>query len=454
LTIGFGVALVMALVVSGFGPGQALVGVTLSVASVPLLVLGARALVAPPPLAAALAYDRRLAMFERLSTAVAGSRADADVSDLQQRDALQALAGINAAVAFPYRVPRAELGILAVAATALVAGLLAANAGVIPGIGANQTASPLLSDSGIEPDASVPTLADPATLAQLEQIRAAMAELERQRDPDATMAALAADAAGEALRRTSEGRRLGRALDSGDFAAAAAEARELTGQLAGMNSTRLEELAEGLREASERAAAFDPGLADQMRTAADAMDRGQLADARSALERLAEEISAVGATVEADQALESQLDQLARQLAEAEGAAQGAVPAAEGDAPVSTAGGESVAAGQGEAGAEASAAASGGGDSFASGRGLEGTLETLAPEQRLNVDGELEIVEVEPTDEGVELIERPILELGSGGGTVFESSAGDRGFAVGRRDVARSVPLDMLPMMDRYFTSP
>jgi len=85
---------------------------------------------------------------------------------------------------------------------------------------------------------------------------------------------------------------------------------------------------------------------------------------------------------------------------------------------------------------------------------LDGTLETLAPEQRLNVEGELEIVEVKPTEEGAELVERPILELGPSGSAGFVASAGDRGFAVGRPDVARNVPLDMLPMMDRYFSAP
>ena len=454
LAVGFGLALVLLFGASVLGVPRYLAGLGLGVALVVPIVLAARALVAPPPLAAALAYDRRLALFERLSTAVSGSPADSHVRDLQRRDALQALAGVNAAIAFPYRVPRADLGMLVVAAAALVAGILAATTDVLPRLGASQPASALAVDAGTELADFAPVLADPATLAQLAQIQAAMAELERQRDPDAASAALAAEAAGEALRRTSEGRRLGRALDNGNFAAAAAEARELTEQLAGMNSARLDDLAEGLREASERAEALDPRLADQMRAAAGALDRGQLADARSALARLAEEIETVGATIEADRGIEAQLDQLTRQLAEAEGAAQGAMPGAEGNSLGPAAAGGSAAAGQAEAGADASAGATGGGDSASSGRALEGTLETLAPEQRLNVDGQLEIVEIKPTEEGAELVERPILEIGSGSGTGFEASAGNRGYAVGRPDVDRNVPLDMLPMMDRYFGSP
>ena len=450
LAVGFGLALVLLLGASALDLPQVLVGLALGAALIPMIVLAARALVAPTPLAAALAYDRRLAMFERLSTAVAGSQADSDVRALQRRDALRALAGLDAARAFPYRVSRGDLGILAVAAAALIVGMLATTVGVLPRVGASQPAAALLADAGVAGDASVPLPADPATLARLAQIQAAMAELERQRDPDAATAALAAEAAGEALRRTSEGRRLGRALDSGEFQTAATEARELAGHIADMNSTRMDELAEGLRQASDRAAGFDPGLADQLRTAAAALERGQLADARSALERLAEEIETVGATVEADRGIEAQLDQLARQLAEAEGAAQGAMPGAEGD----SSGARAAAAAAQAAAAEAGAGATGGGDSAASGRALEGTLETLAPEQRLNVDGQLEIVEIEPTEEGAELVERPVLELGSGAGSGFEASAGDRGFAVGRPDVARDVPLDMLPMMDRYFASP
>lgn len=454
LTTGFGFALLLVLVGAALGASRPMAAIALGVAAAPAIVLAARALVAPPPLAAALAYDRRLAMFERLSTAIAGSRADGPMRDLQRSDALRALDEVNATLAFPYRVPRGDLGMLAFAAAALLAGLLAATVDVLPRVGGRQPTSALAESLGTEVDGSAPALVDPEVLAQIDQIRAAMAELERQRDPDAATASLAAQAAGEALRRTSEARRLGRALDSGEFQAAAAEARALAGQLAEMNSTRMDDLAQGLRQASERAAGFDPGLSDQLREAADALDRGQLADARSALERLAEEIGTVGTTVQADRGIEAQLDQLARQLAAAEGAAQGAMPGADGDSPGDAAAGTGEAAGQADAGPEGGAAMTGGGDSAASGRALDGTLETLAPEQRLNVEGELEIVEVKPTEEGTELVERPILELGPGGSAGFEASAGDRGFAVGRPDVARNVPLDMLPMMDRYFSAP
>ena len=437
------------------GLPRVMVAVAASVAAVPLVVLAARALVAPPPLAAALAYDRRMAMFERLSTAVAGSRADSQVRELQRRDALQALAGVDAASAFPYRAPRGDLGILALAAVILAAAVLAATTDVLPRVGGGATTSALAESLGAEADGATPALADPAVLAQIDQIRAAMAELERQRDPEAAPAALAAEAAGEALRRTAEGRRLGRALDSGDFQTAAGEARELGEQISGMNSTRMDELADGLREAAERAEGLDEGLADQLRAAADALEGGQLADARSALEQLAQEIETVGSTVQADSGLEAQPDQLARQLAEAEAAAGDGLPGAEGDSPGdAAAAAAAAAAGATEGSAEGSVGSQGGGDSVASGQALEGTLETLAPEQRLNVDGQLEIVEIAPTEDGTELIERPVLELGPGGSSGYEASAGRRGYAVGRPDVARNVPLDMLPMMDRYFAAP
>ena len=437
------------------GLPRVMVALAASVAAVPLVVLAARALVAPPPLAAALAYDRRMAMFERLSTAVAGSRADSQVRELQRRDALQALAGVDAASAFPYRAPRGDLGILALAAVILAAAVLAATTDVLPRVGGGATTSALAESLGAEADGATPALADPAVLAQIDQIRAAMAELERQRDPEAAPAALAAEAAGEALRRTAEGRRLGRALDSGDFQTAAGEARELGEQISGMNSTRMDELADGLREAAERAEGLDEGLADQLRAAADALEGGQLADARSALEQLAQEIETVGSTVQADSGLEAQLDQLARQLAEAEAAAGDGLPGAEGDSPGDAAAAAAAAgAGATEGSAEGSVGSQGGGDSVASGQALEGTLETLAPEQRLNVDGQLEIVEIAPTEDGTELIERPVLELGPGGSSGYEASAGRRGYAVGRPDVARNVPLDMLPMMDRYFAAP
>lgn len=453
VTAGFGLAIVLMLGLAVAGLPRVAVALALGAAVIPMATLAVRALVTPPPLAAALAYDRRLAMFERLSTAVSGSLADSQVRDLQRSDALRALESVDVSATFPYRVPRSDLGILAIAAVALVAATLVASADLLPRVGGRAPSTALADSLDVAAEGKAPALADSAVLAQLDQIRAAMAELERQRDPDAASAALAAEAAGEALRRTSEGRRLGRALDSGDFQAAAAEARELGGQLADMNSTRLDELADGLREASERVGSLDQRLASQLRAAAEALERGQLADARSALAQLAEEIEVVGATADADRGIEARLDQLAQQLAEAQGAAQGAMPGEESDS-LGAAAAEAAAAAQAEGGAAGSAGATGGGDSAASGRGLEGTLETLAPEQRLNVDGQLEIVEIKPTEEGAELVERPVLELGSRDSSGFEASAGDRGFAVGRRDVARNVPLDMLPMMDRYFAAP
>ena len=353
----------------------------------------------------------------------------------------------------PIGRPGGDLAALAIAAAALTAGMLAATADLLPRVGRHEPVSALTERLGTAAEGSVSALADPAALSRIDQIRAAMAELERQRDPEAAPAALAAEATGEALRRTSEGRRLGRALDSGDFQAAAGEARELGAQITDMNSARLDDLAEGLREASARAEGLDEGLANHLRAAAEALARGQLADARSALAQLAEEIEAVGATVDADSGIEAQLDQLAQQLADAEASAGPNAPGAEGDS-LGAAAAAADAAVQAAASAEAGAGSLGGGDSVASGRALEGTLETLAPEQRLSVDGQLEIVEIEPSAEGAEMVKRPILELGPGGSSGFESSAGDRGFAVGRPDVARNVPLDMLPMLDRYFSEP
>ena len=453
LAVASGLALLVVLVAAGFGLPRLVIALSLCVAMILVVALMARALVAPPPLSAALSYDRRLAMFERLSTAVAGSRADDHMRDLQRRDALHALAGVNAALAFPYRLPRGDLALLAVAVAALAIGTLAATADMLPRIGGQAQVSALAESLEAAADGEAPALADPALVAQIDQIRAAMDELERQRDPEAAPAALAAEAAGEALRRMAEGRRLGRALDSGDFQAASGEARALGEQISGMNSTRMDELAEGLREASERVESLDAGLANQFRAAAEALERGQLADARSALAQLAQEIEAVGTTVEADSGLQAQLDQLAQQLADAETLAGANTPGNDGTS-LGDAASAAASDAQAEAGAEAAAGSQGGGDSAASGRALEGTLETLAPEQRLNTDGQLEIVEIKPTEEGAETVERPVLEIGPGGPSGYEASAGDRGFAVGRPDVARNVPLDMLPMLDRYFSEP
>ncbi len=459
LGLGFGLAIGLAAAsalagLGGLAPAAA--GAALGVVSA---ALAARAVTVPPPLTAALAYDRRLGLCERLSTAVVGARADPAMQALQREDALRTITQVDAARAFPYPVRRRDVLLLGAAAAALGGVLLAAARVSAPVPGAETPIEALTAlPPGLAADAAAPTPVDPALQARIEELRAAIAELERQRDPEAASAAVAADAAGAALRRTSEGRRLGRALGNGDFAASAAEARALRAQLADMNSARMDDLAAGMQQASAAAAA-DAALSGRLAAAAEALARGQLADARAALAQLADEMEAAGATVAAERQTQAQLQQLARQLMDAEAAAEaqpgasGPAGAAAADAPTSLA--PPAEARQGTAGddGDPGSGSGAGGDSDARGRALSGTLETLPAEQRLDAEGRLEIVDIAPTSEGAELVQRPILALGAGQPSE-SAAAGGRGVAAGRQDVARGVPLDLLPVLDRYFSAP
>ena len=98
-------------------------------------------------------------------------------------------------------------------------------------------------------------------------------------------------------------------------------------------------------------------------------------------------------------------------------------------------------------------AARGFGDSVTDGQEMPVSIEGMTAGQRLNRKGQLETVHIEPTEDGRQTVERPVLELGTDTLQKYEPSAGDRGVAVGRPDTDRDLPADLHNLLDRYFST-
>ncbi|MBM4437023.1 MAG: hypothetical protein FJ029_07255 [Actinobacteria bacterium] len=415
----------------------------------------------PAPRLAALAYDVRLRLHERLSSALdLPSATDLDMRELQRNDAIRTAASVTAAQAYPLRARRRDVLGLALAAGLLAAWwALPATHPLVTLIAGPVAAEPATQDSTSKdrpgPGQVAPPLS-PQQVAELQQLRAALSELRAQLDPDAARAGEALQSAADELRRSAEARAVGRALDDRDLRSAVAELRSLASQIAQLNDGQMAALAEAMRAAAQDAGA-DPALGQQLQAAAEALERNRIADARKALERLAQEIGAIGAGLANNRALEQQIAALERQLAAAGAAGQqapGALPGAGLGEGASSGAAQGEAAGAGPTGDGRGPRGGGGLDSSAQGRELPALLETLPANARLNASGSLEVVELTPEGDKGPKAQRPVLELGTDTTTPFEPSAGARAFAVGRPDVSRSLPLDLQPLLDRYFTSP
>ncbi len=413
---------------------------------------------------AALAVDLRLQLHERLSTAVAGLPNGDEMVLAQRADALAAAESVQPREAFPLLVDKRDvlmvcgaLGLVAlwlwVAAVTPLTGFFAPRGAPL---GPQERAGESQAPGAASPQTSSAEL-PPQLAAQMERLNRAVDQLRAQIDPEARASQEQLGNIAEGLRRSSEARQLGRALEGRDLEAAAAEARQLANRIADLNSGQLEELAGSLGRAAEEASA-DPALAGQLESAAQAVQDSRLGEAREALRRLGETLAAIDSAAAGNRALEREIAGLERDLAELQTQAEGAGTASSTDTlTIENPNGGAAMSAAGDAGAGAGRAdgqARGGGYSSAAGQELPGPPETLAPQQRLAADGRLEIIELAPTDEGSEQVQRPALELGAGTGPSFDPAAGSRGFAAGRGDVSRAAPLELRAVLDRYFSSP
>jgi hypothetical protein len=392
------------------------------------LVLVGRLLVLPPVWEVALAYDRRLQLRERLSTAVVpGLHTDSEILQLQQNDAIRVLDTVDESGSFPYALCGNGHLLVITAVGVLGAWLLLVALGLVPGrfspsVSPDQLAL-AFSSSVVEKQDDRGTVVD----ARIEQLRYAISELQQQRDPQTVDAGAALKEASGSLRLKAESRYIGRALANGDFRAAAAAIQDLASQASGLTRASQENLAEGFRQAGERAKRYDSDVSGYLANVAYTLEQGRLGNARSAMEDLATEVESMATTIETNTRINENLRGLEGQLAEATSTS---------NIPASVLG---PAAGEGA-------------NSFASGGNLvEGSVEAASSKERLNAEGRLEVVRIEPTAEGTELRPYSLQEAGSSEVQKIESRTIDGGVALGRRDFSRVIPVDFLPMLDRYF---
>ena len=391
------------------------------------LVLVGRLLVLPPVWEVALAYDWRLQLRERLSTALEpGLHTDSEMLQLQRNDAIRVLDAVDESESFPYALRGNGHLFLVTAVGALGAWLLLVALGLVPSSFARRQSPELVA---LASGGSVVEKRDESGVvvgARTDQLRSAISELRQQRDPRAVDTAEAIQQASESLRRTSESRYIGRSLASGDFRAAAMAIQDLATQASGLTRASQENLAEGFRQAVERANLHDSEFSGHLANVAYTLEQGHLGDARSAMKALASEVESMGITVETNNRINENIRGLERQLAEA---------ASTSNVSESFLG---LAAGDGST------------SSVSEGKLVEGGVEALSPKERLNVEGRLEVVRIEPTAKSAELRPYKLNEVGSSEVPQIESWTTDGGVAVGRRDFSRVIPADFLPTLDRY----
>ena len=437
-------------------------GIALALAGV--VVLTGVALHVPAPHDVALAYDNRAGLHERLSTAIAELRnVDPDVRDLQHADALAAAGRLKPGGAMPYGVSRRDLLTMALAAAVLAAWVAAISLTpfwrtINPPLSLDQGDVEQSDDAAPAPGAPGDAAAalDPTPAAEIERMQAAIDELRAQFDPEAGTAEQALYEASEHLRLSDEGRRLGRELGNREYAAAASELRRLAAELSQLSAAQREELGERFGEAAAAADA-DPRLAEPMQELADALESGRLSDARTSFEELASMLEAVEASAAGNAAMQQELAALESELAEMladSGAGAGLPGESAPDGPALP--GQGGMAGDGNAAMVDQPTGEGGGlgGSAAEGQEVPANIEGLAANQRLDAEGRLETVPIDPTAEGQETVMRPVLELGTDVSREFEPSAGSRGTAVGRPDMSRALPADRQILLDRYFSTP
>ena len=323
---------------------------------------------------AALVADRRLALDERLGTAVelagrlAGQTPHAGRFDrLQLRDAVdRARQGSRPPLAFTSRA-RAEALVVGLVA------LLAVGSLWLPGLPrpslpvADQTAPIALGEDpaadAMERAAApeLPDVAAPDLPTAQSPVDADLAARVQQEQAERN----ALDRLAQALDRVSAGKGAAEAIQQGDFASARDQLATLGEEADQLSDAAKQQLSRALQQSSAATAATDRQLADRERQAAQALSRNNYAEQRQALRNLGEQVERSGART-------TSAEQLARDMGRLQ--QQQAASAADGQAG---AGQQSGAAGQqsqtAAPGQGAAATAGQGGDGTAEGQGGPGT---------------------------------------------------------------------------------
>jgi hypothetical protein len=302
-------------------------------------------------------FDRRLALAERLSTAVeiesGRLRAESGIAKAQLADAVDAAQRVDYRSHLLPRPSRWALLAVAVLAVALALSLVLPNPQ--DSVLSQREAVRAAIEEQIEDLEAVKEqvaetegLSEDEREALLQELEEAIANLEEGRaTPEEALAALSEaeqalaelqdpgaagleeglERAGEQVADSELTRDLAEALAEGDYRAAA-EALESYGSELGEELTREEELelARQLAEAAEALTEVDPELAERLAEAAEAIESGDIAEAREALKAAAQEMGEAGGRVERQEAVESALAELQEgreEIANASGAVPG-----------------------------------------------------------------------------------------------------------------------------------
>ena len=285
------------------------------------------------PIDQARAFDRRLGLAERVSTALEirarSLKTTDDLAREQLDDAVHAVRKVDVRAAIPLRWNWRDWA-PALFALALVAGAiwlpnpmqaeLAERAAVrqalrdevesLEALREEIAADEQLSEADREAllealDDSIEELrsGDLSREEALAELNAASERLRSLEDPGAESRSQALAQAGAGMQNSAVTNALGQALNSGDLAAAAELLQDMADEI-GETLTREEELelAEQLAEAAAGLASTDPALAGQLAAAAGALEAGDAAAAREALGQASQSTAQAGQQIAGDRA--------------------------------------------------------------------------------------------------------------------------------------------------------
>jgi hypothetical protein len=387
-------------------------------AGLPLALLGAAVLWAvrrPGPMVLARVADARLDLRQRLATAWERRDSTSAIDLRQRRDALEQAAPLALAAAFPVRLRRGEVSVLAAIAVAALAVSLLPNPmdRVIAQRHADQRSQSLAAATlrrtadqaaarrpaaGVDPQVQR-TLRDAAARISrardprqaLETITPAEQRLAQLSDPATGAQAADAQSLADALSSTAAGRAAGQALSSSP-AAGAQGLRDLAGRLQDILPADRAELARALSRAAQQT--HDPAARQSLQDASSSLAAGDTTAAASALNQTASRLSALDRAVANDNeiasainGLEAARSELARQADRDAAAGQGgpggrgagagqspgASPSAGGSASGSGNGKGAAGAGQGNGTGTGSGNRNGTGNGGSGGRGASGS---------------------------------------------------------------------------------
>jgi len=290
--------------VAGWLSGAAMVGWP---AAVPMLAaLGLAVARWPSHREAAFSADRRLALEERLGTAVelAGSGRGGRFDRLQVQDAIDQARSARGGWLTEHRRLRREAAL-----AALVVALAAASLLLLPRVPAPHV--PAAVESGLPADAVAADVAERAVPPEAQDTALMNSQPAVQSQTDANLAnrvqqeqseQLALDKLSNALSSVSAGQSAANAIQQGNFTAARDELQSLGDDADQLSDAAKQQLAKALQDAAASTGQADRQLADRERQASQALSRPNYNDQRQALRGLGDQVERSGSrTVPADQ---------------------------------------------------------------------------------------------------------------------------------------------------------